>query len=272
MYMYTCTHVKWILYREYARKDSVAAKPLSLLSLPRSPPEGLPTIVQNTLNLLSPYSCWVQPLTVTFAKEAGKNYQEVHVSLYTTYIVYSWLYSKWEDALACTIAKQWSIPMSVHDVHLCNERDTIVAERDTRVSLLSRGIWRGEHLACSVYCISHVLFCVHCISHFAFLFFHFVILHFAFYIVHLAFSTCILHFVFPIFYFAFCILHFAFCNWHLAFGIWHFISHFPYCIFQIRLHIFHFLNTLAPRRKLLRSSCNYGGRTSREYGTAGSRD
>ena len=69
------------MHREYARNDSVAAKPLSLLSLPRSPPEGFGTVVQNTLNPLSPYSCWVQPLAVTFAKEAGKNCQEVHVSL-----------------------------------------------------------------------------------------------------------------------------------------------------------------------------------------------
>jgi ankyrin repeat protein len=62
---------KLVILKNYARRGSVAAQPLSLLSVPRSPPEGLPTVVQSKLNPLSPHSCWVQSLAVTFAKEAG---------------------------------------------------------------------------------------------------------------------------------------------------------------------------------------------------------
>ena len=77
--------------REYAEDAAVEA--LSLLSIPRSPPECLLALVQDMLYDLLPSSYWAGSLTVTFANEAG-----ITTTMLLSYSVY-YLY-------CCCLVKQ----------------------------------------------------------------------------------------------------------------------------------------------------------------------
>ena len=114
----------------------------------------------------------------------------------------------------------------VHSIILSHKLLFTVAERDTRVSRLSRGILHILRLSRRILRVCHADFCAFRVCHVEFC--AFLTCYFTQIAFHLAF--CILHYAFRISHFEFRISHFAFCISHFASRI----LHFPFDV-----HIWH---------------------------------